>query len=181
MNEVNFNEKDFEYYDYIVEHKKNVMVAFNILYDIELYSNLQGGTFLDITDKNMLNLRSKILNHDLSKFSVDEFDDYRKCFYPQNYIEKETGDFDRAWKCHYGVNSHHPEFWKSKMPKTSMLEMIADWTAMAIKFKSCPLEYYNQKKAKLVEEFGERLDHGYICSVLLKVVPRLENGNICLK
>jgi len=96
-------------------------------------------------------LRRNVISHDLSKYSKEEFNDYRKCFFSKDYAEKETGDFKTAWRHHYQV------------------EMILDWVAMSIKFNDDPLEYFMNKKSKLQKEFGDKIDYLKVAYILEKI------------
>lgn len=192
-----FNKKDLEYYDYIVEHKKNVMVAFNILMNVEASASINNTSLVNLSLNEAITLRKNILKHDLSKFSEDEFNAYRKSFFSTNEEEIDAMhmgisaklmfelEFNSAWKHHYTWNPHHPEYWRdSTMPKLAMIEMILDWSAMSIKFKDCPLKYFLKKKSELIEEFGNSINYEYIETILkylsieIKLYLETENYNI---
>ena len=144
---INFSEKDFEYFDYICEHKRNVMKAYNVL--------MKNNPF-DEVEKPMIDkvLKNRVLNHDLSKFSPEQFKPYRKHFYPNNKDEEESNGFEEAWKYHYNNERHHPERYNGEenMRSLDVLEMCLDWYAMSLKFGDNTLEYYNNKKDELRKE-----------------------------
>lgn len=160
-----FNKKDMEYFDYILEHKKNLMLAYNLMCNANEYGETQGGSvsgmFIDYKEMDIL--KNKILQHDLSKFSKEEFFNYRLKFFKDENDTEENIDFgfSLAWEHHYKNNEHHPENWKDKEKMSGMaqLEMMLDWTAMSIKFKNDPFEYYKEKEYKLKEEYGDKLDY----------------------
>lgn len=165
-----FNEKDYEYFDYIVEHKRNLMKAFDLLIKAEGYCNsCHGGDLALITKEEFKVLRDNILNHDLSKFSSEEFYDYRKQFFPIDEKEKSDANFKDAWEHHYKNNPHHPEFHNEKMSKMQMLEMCLDWVAMSLKFKDNPLAYFKEKRKKLEIEFEEKIDYEYVLMILANI------------
>ena len=60
---------------------------------------------------------------------------------------KETVDknFELAWKHHYENNPHHPEFWIDKggvMTTRFFYEMILDWIAVSMYYKSSVNDWY---------------------------------------
>ena len=81
--------------------------------------------------------------HDLSKFSLTEWGPYVEKFYGDNQDGRLTKiDFRDAWEHHYEHNDHHWEHWLwdgeqlglgdcNGMPRLAILEMLADWRAMA--------------------------------------------------
>lgn len=126
-------DKDREYANYIEEHLNNVQKAFNELCNKEIPE----------IQEYLNELHQKIKNHDNSKYSDEEFDAYRKNFYPINDEEKEENkaNFDKAWEHHYRNNDHHWQYWtdddKNLKPfneqnerevRLAYLEMICDWT-----------------------------------------------------
>eukprot|EP01118_Nematostelium_gracile_P006777 TRINITY_DN2185_c0_g1_i3.p2 TRINITY_DN2185_c0_g1~~TRINITY_DN2185_c0_g1_i3.p2 ORF type:complete len:205 (-),score=34.16 TRINITY_DN2185_c0_g1_i3:761-1375(-) len=77
---------------------------------------------------------SRMLLHDLSKFSPSEFFPYAYYYYGENPRDPNDNDFKKAWIHHYQNNDHHPEFFKSgnqinRMSGDAMMELIADWFA----------------------------------------------------
>lgn len=131
-----------EYIKYIQDHISNMKKAFN-LYALPIV------TYLDNCNLNSLKYRISV--HDKSKFSEEEFEPYRKRFYPANEAERLTDDdpeFLEAWKHHYTENSHHPEHFSDgeggfyEMPDIDIAEMLLDWFAMGMTHNSTPWEYY---------------------------------------
>lgn len=137
-----FDKFDFEYMDYIVEHKKNVMKAFNILYP-------KISEVLTL-DSDILELKKNVLEHDNSKFTLLQFEPYCDKF----FRKLECGDsFEKAWCDHYYRERHHPEgFLIYKMKDKHIVEMCLDWHAMSLKFGDSSLDYFQNKKSKLAEE-----------------------------
>lgn len=141
-----------EYSDYIDEHVLNVRKAFEELVDSEIPEIME---YLN-------ELQSKINVHDKSKWSEEEFEPYRKNFFPINNEEKENNksDFDKAWEHHYTNNDHHWQYWldldeetlkpfEERKVKLAYLEMIADWTGMGYKFGDTAYEYYSAHKDEI--------------------------------
>ena len=149
------------------KHIKRVKV--NLLNIISKYKQL-----------NLEELDKRLMNHDKSKFSVDEYvpyiwmtEFYRKkqlgeeFKYPNKDIKKEINE---AIKHHYKVNRHHPEFHNDiqNMNNEDIVEMVCDWAAMSQEFnnglkefadKKIDIKYKftNKQKVliyKLIKEFG---------------------------
>lgn len=158
------NKKEEEYMNYIKEHVCNVYNAFNNLFLSRLnqfeinseYFTLES-LYQAIEDLN----KGRIQDHDLSKYSEEEFEPYRAKYYPtekersgltdeaKSLVEKNA---DIAWQHHYRTNPHHPKYWIDKetgnpidMDLISIIEMICDWEAMSIKFGGSTLDWYNTK------------------------------------
>lgn len=75
----------------------------------------------------------QLLFHDLSKFSVKEFTEYRDKFVAKKYDEEK---WEKAAEHHLSRNRHHWQYWIDKktgqpkqMPKKYVREMVADWMA----------------------------------------------------
>lgn len=140
--------KQEEYKKYIDTHIANVQRAFNEY----LYPNLVGKDAN--VDKALLILKDLIVDHDASKYSDYEFEQYRKEFYPISDKEKEYNkeQFDIACKHHYATNSHHPEHWIKNngeilnMPIADILEMICDWESFKYIGKGSAKEYWEKNK-----------------------------------
>lgn len=76
MEAVKYINKTREYLNYLEEHIDNVRKAF--CYISEKCKDMY---FIKNTDCYEV-LKSDIINHDISKFSIQEFVPYRKSFYP---------------------------------------------------------------------------------------------------
>lgn len=145
------------YREYINNHKLNVQKAWDKMKNsadcIELIVKNNIGVN---TDKIIELIDELVKNHDSSKFSKEEFDAYRKNFYPITPEEKESNkeSFDAAWKHHYTNNLHHWDWWyesgnMDNMPFTYVIEMICDWEAMGYQFGNTSKEWYEQNKHKI--------------------------------
>lgn len=141
--------------EYIKEHVQNVQKAYKE-YGALLSSCLE----LDPED---LTLEILIANHDKSKFSSEEFESYRKRFFPMEGEKTDPESFNAAWLHHIHSNPHHPEHWvlqnynkethsfyaiPIEMPKVYLAEMLCDWIAMGYKFGDMPYQYYAKNSGK---------------------------------
>lgn len=138
------------YKDYIYEHMQNVQKAWNNMKNIPECLELINKYCPDSINV----IDNMIKNHDQSKYSKEEFNSYRKQFFPINVEEKKQNKaaFDRAWEHHYMNNPHHWDYWDkigSDMPFIYIVEMVCDWEAMGYKFGNTSLEWYNDNKDKI--------------------------------
>lgn len=142
-----------EYCDYIEEHLKNVSEAWReiqekctdmrVVWDDFYYNST--GTF--------------IVQHDLSKFSPEEFIQYQRNFFPVG--EKDDSVFDESWKHHIENNPHHWENWTQSIYQKKngcgfihdwechCVCMVCDWMAMGKKFGDTAQSYYEANKHKI--------------------------------
>lgn len=109
---------------------------------------------LMMTDAEMSELIGRVADHDLSKFSVNEFPQYRMYFYPDEHESKADANFAEAWEHHYTHNDHHPEYWikngiPMEMSKTAIAEMILDWEAMSRNFGGNPRTWFETAKKSI--------------------------------
>lgn len=165
-----FDDKEFEYFDYIIEHKRNLMKAYNMFTEIYEYSTSLGLGLMDKEDFSQL--RNRVLDHDLSKFGKEEFEKYRMYFFCNDGVDKKIFEkgFKEAFRSHYTNNSHHPQYHLehgTKMSRLDIIEMVLDWTAMSIKFNDNPYLFYKGKKDSLVKDFGDIINHEMV-EVLVK-------------
>ena len=146
--------KEKEYQKYIYNHKMNMLKAFNEFLDGDspLFKE-----FI-INEDNLRKLWGRVLDHDISKYDEEEFDAYRKNFFPIDEIERTNNlpAFEKAWKHHYTVNDHH---WESRQnypenlldidTKMACVENVLDWLAMGYQYGNRPYEYYEKNKDKI--------------------------------
>lgn len=149
-------EKKAEYLKYIEQHKSNVIYAYNF-YFVPLLKNT-GNTELE---EAIIKAGKNVQYHDLSKYETIEFEAYRMHWNPTKF-EKDNKDFkkkedlmyDAAWEHHHQNNKHHPEYWgldknpPEDMPLEYIIEMICDWVAMGMYYKTSTLEWWNSKKTQ---------------------------------
>ena len=141
-----------DYTKYLREHIDNVQEAFEWLKKHKIYFKVDFG--------NMSLLEKNIANHDLSKWSDEEFEPYAKYFYQGKQNEKE---FDKAWNHHQKTNPHHWQYWVLMkdnptkefecipMGDEYIVEMICDWWSFS--FKEHKLEnifdWYDENKKNI--------------------------------
>lgn len=136
--------KTRDYCDYLEDHLRNVARAFMYL------SSACAGMAWVSDDYVWWSLREQVLNHDVSKFSVEEFVQYRRKFFPADgqdadRAEVEAG-FMEAWENHKRLNPHHHE---SAYCYADIVHMVVDWTAMGYKFGDTAQTYYEKNKEKI--------------------------------
>lgn len=134
-------EKTREYLDYLEEHLNNVAKAFQ-----EVSEACDGMAWVG-DDLTWHTLRREVEYHDMSKFSKEEFTQYRGKFFS---VDDELHDtqlldmnFDNAWDNHKHKNHHH---WETASKETDIVHMIVDWTSMSYKFGGSAQEYYEKNK-----------------------------------
>lgn len=112
------------YRNYVDEHKKYVLKAFNLLR--ETCSDIFANDAIKIDD-----LEENINHHDDSKFLAIEFDAYANKWFGD---KKHTPEYEEAWKHHWQSNPHHPEYWQGEdMPAEYVIEMVCDWMSFGLK------------------------------------------------
>lgn len=146
-------QKDKEYMNYIDNHVKLVqMVVDHMSKNVDFLCN---PSKKEEYTKAINIVKDRIKLHDDSKYSEEEFEPYRRKFFPtedernneelQQIIED---NFKQATDHHYKCNSHHPEHWMDEdgschdMPLDCILEMIADWNAVSIDKGSNMIDWY---------------------------------------
>ena len=124
---------DEQYKAYLSDHIKNVQKAFQWLVDKKVISG------------DIEKLKENIKNHDKSKYSSFEWDDYRNYF----NLNGDKDKFNYAWLHHIHNNPHHWQYWvlvnddgnvgddgkmvALKMSRFYVVEMICDWWAFSWK------------------------------------------------
>ena len=157
------NNKQLEYLDYIKEHVLNVQKAFYLHFLPLLESDHISEKISDETFKDAIkNASTLVIEHDASKYGDEEFDGYREKYYPTareksdpEFEEKAKERSEIAWIHHYSNNPHHPMYWVNKetnepidMELSYIIEMICDWEAMSMKYRSDTQEWYKNKAEK---------------------------------
>lgn len=114
----------------------------------------------------------RLLVHDLSKFSPQEFYDYAQWFYGNKLNHN---GFKLAWLHHQHVNDHHWSYWINTddphvsevfpMPWPAVREMVADWFAAGKAYKGTWPDpwnftwyYENRRNMRLHPDTEQRLD-----------------------
>lgn len=153
------------YKKYIKNHKANVIKAYDEIKENPIIYQCGGDALLS-------RLYDRVLAHDDSKYSKEEFEPYRKNFFPINQQEKDNNkvDFEKAWEHHWKNNSHHwqyrqnkKEFDRNNMEDVlDVIENVLDWIAMGYHFNDRPTDYYNNNKEHIVLNDDERKFLEYI-------------------
>ena len=141
-----------KYLDYLEEHLSNVAKAFD-----ELSRACDGKEYWVGDDYAWHALRAEVEAHDLSKFSKEEFVQYRDNFYPVNAEDKLNSCFADAWENHKNENHHHHETAKNF---NDIIHMVIDWMAMSYKFGDNPRDFYNKERIRmqLKQEYHDYID-----------------------
>lgn len=167
INDPNISEEqrkqEIAYKNYVDEHIYNVKQAWfkmrqiRKIVDFIIREDQTNSAFI------MACIDNQIQTHDASKYSLDEWEPYRKNFNPVNAQEKEDNiaDFERAWNHHYMCNLHHWNFWYlynqiDKMPLCFVVEMCCDWIAMSMKFGGNAVDWYLNEKLNNRIHLGEK-------------------------
>jgi len=141
-----------EYSKYVNDHIAHIHMAFTefgpkLCKDIEEMINLHEDLYLLV--------RPRILKHDESKFTEEEFMPYAQKFYAWKGMDKSQEEveeeFNKAWDHHYKNNDHHPEYWvKDNIPTnmypSAIAEMLIDWIAMSMARNQNMYEWWTNDK-----------------------------------
>ena len=170
-----FTIKENKYFDYILEHINNVKKGFELL--LENFSEL----FDNMSSEELKQLRIQLRNHDLSKYSNEEFDAYCNYFYGDDKTEEIKNAFDYAWLHHQHNNPHHHQYWLLKqddgqfkaldMPYNYIIEMICDWWAFSIKKGDLQeiQNWYSKNKDKMILSDNTRTKVEFILNKLTEL------------
>ena len=150
------------YTKYIEGHRENVRLAYNAM--ITRCKSILLDEKIDLSQ-----LETNVKNHDLSKYTEEEFGPYRKKFFPADGEEVDKTEFYRAVYHHYTCNKHHWNHWigqSKEMDPIYVVEMTLDWIAMGMQFGNTALEYYEKNKnnitlSKKAEDLFYRLINKY--------------------
>ena len=138
MEDIIRTSKDKEYDKYLKIHKQRLFAAYND----RVYA-LKNALLLSVEE--VKELRDRILVHDASRYSPEEWDGLRKSYFPNDDKERKEAEESekKARAHHYKVNAHHPEHWNGKeMDKVSIAEMIIDWEADSKADGGNPLKWW---------------------------------------
>jgi hypothetical protein len=140
-----------EYCDYLEEHLENVAWAWKVLQEKCKDMKFVWDDFMYAT------IDSMVEQHDLSKFSAEEFMPYSNKFFS---VEGQLGDrtedeFKKAWEHHQEHNPHHWQSWAHKEfyhpheAECHCVCMVIDWMAMGKKFNDTAQDYYEKNKKSI--------------------------------
>lgn len=142
--------KEKEYKAYVDEHVSNVKTAWELMKSSDKVMDYINT--IDDSSTMKVVVDSLISAHDMSKYGIDEWEPYRRNFYPVDEDEKEENkvEFEKAWEHHYMNNLHHWKYWTGtnrvdKMPLEFVIEMCCDWIAMSMKFGGTAYSWYTKQ------------------------------------
>lgn len=141
--------QEIAYKDYIDNHRSNVEKAWDLM-----------RPHVQLNPEEYEKLNRLIKEHDASKYCEEEFDRYRQFFFPDEGEAKSMDLFMAGWNHHQKANPHHWQYWvmykrdgRSKaleMPKEYVVEMICDWLAMSINFRSKPSDWFSSNREEML-------------------------------
>ena len=152
MDGQDYIDKTREYLDYLEKHINNIARAFQ-----EVSEACDGMAWVG-DDFSWHTLRNEVEQHDLSKFTKEEFTQYRDNFCPTQFeLDNPMSvkqNFGNAWNHHKRHNPHHHESirYEAGLPGLTELDivhMIVDWTAMSYKFGGSAQSYYEANADKI--------------------------------
>lgn len=153
MKTIETQEKEYE--KYLKTHKEGVEKAWKLLKLVSTFT-------LEWTKSATViaQMETNIKLHDQSKYSAEEYTQYRNWFYPADGEDRNKEAFNLAWENHKKHNLHHWEamvgmpYNENKICYT--IEMICDWMSMANMFNEKVDSYYNKMKDKIQLEEWQR-------------------------
>lgn len=175
------NEEPFvqKYRKYVETHIANVKQSFDWI------SSNCPEVFADC---DMEYLSREIDEHDLSKYSEEEFYPYARYFYLDKNNPVYKKEFDKAWNHHQKTNKHHWEYWLLRddekvipldMPAEEIAHEICDW--MSFGFKNGNLlnigSYYQMNKGKMLMSPKTRKSLEERLQMLVYKINELEGAN----
>ena len=139
-------------------------------------------------DCDMEYLSREIDEHDLSKYSEEEFYPYARYFYLDKNNPVYKKEFDKAWNHHQKTNKHHWEYWVMRedektipldMPVEEIAHEICDW--MSFGFKNGNLldigSYYQMNKDRMLMSPKTRKSLEERLQLLVYKIHELEGAN----
>jgi hypothetical protein len=134
-------EKIRKYLDYLEKHLENVRRAHDEV--MRACSKM----WLAKDDAFWHTLQQAVCEHDMSKFSAEEFIQYANAFYPDRYVDEQAkAALATAWEHHKANNPHHNE---SATCDLDLVHMVIDWTAMGYKFGDTAEQFYRKHAAEM--------------------------------
>ena len=129
------HQKEDEYRAYLDMHIGNVYEALKKLHTL-------GIPFIEQNFNELCNICRE---HDASKYTIDEFDAYRRHWYPTKEEEEHPNDeeYEAAVKHHIKNNKHHWDYWVddkgefiepeggTQERQIYAVEMLCDWMSMS--------------------------------------------------
>lgn len=100
---------------------------------------------------NQIELKERSNNHDLSKYTKNEYNGYMYLIEKHNeystfiFTEEHEEIIKKAIQHHYQVNRHHPEHFDdiNDMNKIDLIEMVVNWAARSEELGNSLIGWYN--------------------------------------
>lgn len=135
-----------KYTEYVYNHKK-------IIYDIWEQNKNLFIKELNLSNKEINDINTNIINHDISKLEDEDFEIYRKYLFPTEEEALNIKDnlimYRKARYRHYHSHKHHwqmhcddPGHYSAPMDNIYIVEMLCDWTATGIVEGNTVEQYY---------------------------------------
>lgn len=108
-------------------------------------------------DRSRKKLHDRMINHDNSKYSDEEFEPYMNYFKGESTdkSEKIKEEFEKACQHHYKNNDHHPEYWnpdkdnvENDMDPLALIEMSCDLIAVSSQHGGDVVKWWEENKDK---------------------------------
>lgn len=161
------------YTNYIVEHCDYVARVYYFLVEHKI-----------IKDEFIHRIR----NHDLSKWSDEEYKAYDKYFYGKEKTQEIKDNFNYAWLHHIHANPHHWQHWvlmndedgthALEMPEEYVVEMFCDHAAFS--FKAGKLteidDWYKAHKTTMILHKNTKILYEDILKKYLAAVKEVEKN-----
>lgn len=154
------HEKELDQKEYTDAHIANVKQAWQMMKSSrECMLYIEDAIRMKTLPNNLITINTfvhmedlQISSHDWTKYSSEEWEPYRKHFFPVDDKEKEDSkeEFEKAWEHHYTVNHHHWEHWYKikndvdRMTLLAVVELCCDWIAMNMVFEGTALDFYDK-------------------------------------
>lgn len=151
MKGLEYIKKTREYCDYLERHLNNVGTSWKTL-----QKKCKDMSFV-CDDWKWECIDGLVAEHDLSKFSAEEFMYYRAKFYPtaeeeEHGTAERKANFKEAWAHHVRHNPHHGQnwvpknYWNPYEAEMHCVCMVIDWMAMGLEFGDTAESYYETNK-----------------------------------
>lgn len=159
-------EKTEEYLDYLRDHFSFIEEAFDLvrtaLGDSDEHAEI-------VTSSKF---KTSVENHDLSKFSSEQFTQYRDMFFPVDIVTPEIKEsFREAWARHEQVEEHHVfalnDISRSEDHDLIAYHLVIDLIAMSYAKGGSPKEFYKENLAEKINNDGLR-------NLILKIFDDIE-------
>lgn len=193
----------FQYDQYIERHRSKVLEAFRFIQTNlpELVAEEKFSDDQPLTIR-VASFEGLIKNHDMSKYSLEEYNAYDAYFYGNNKSYQVVEEFNKAWIYHIHNNKHHWQYWVLvrdepngddkcvEMPYEYVIEMICDWWSFSWSGLNLYeiFDWYTEHEERIELHPNTRKLVTYILGELKKKLDeqrsdfeklkeRLENGN----